>query len=110
AASALGLFFWPFFLPLLLAGVRTEAPPRGHSAAARRIQSAQAQLLAALSRAHGLAEEVLAPEIARIQGLTQSVELMESKAREMDELLATPEFNARAAQETLQDLQHRKVA
>ncbi len=101
--------FWPFYAPMLVGGQSEAAPPgvRLLSPVSARIQRAEAQLLAALGRAKGLAEEVLAPEVARVQGLSKALTAMEQRIHQMDQLLATPEFNAAGVRVLLGDLRAR---
>ena len=106
---ASGVVFWPLYAPFLL-GERTAQPTRTVSEAGGllpRIRSAEERLLAALSKVSGVAEEVLAPEVARVRGLASSLVAMAKRLEEMDEMLATPEFSAAAAESALADLQGR---
>ena len=100
-----GVLFWPFFAPLLLAGPaipmdarRSRAPGGSHFAAV------QQSLLTAMSGLKGVAEEVLAPELARVRGLADSVTAMEHRLEEMSRLLDTPEFDGKAAAAALEGL------
>lgn len=103
-----GVAFWPVFAPVLFAG-RARPPPQQRRATFRgRIEDAQAQLLEALGRVQGMAEMV-APELARVRGLAGSLEAMEERVGEMDEMLATPEFDAAVAQAALSDLGRRGI-
>src|SRR4051794_19764936 len=70
----LALLFWPCFAPLLLGGrpAPTE-PPRGDTPLDSRVAAIQTSLLTALTKLQGVAEEVLAPEIARVRGLSSSI-------------------------------------
>src|SRR5438876_11380707 len=69
ALVAGGVLFWPLLAPFVLAGPAARstahgAVPAGDGAEARllRIQEVQQQVLAALARPEGMAEEVLAPQ------------------------------------------------
>lgn len=113
---------WPLFAPLLLgeatragddpatgprpAGV-PDAPPAGPHP---RLADAQRQLLAALGRLEGLAEEVLAPEVARVHHLTASLEAMARRFEEMDALLSTPAFDPERIDGAIAELEGRGVA
>ena len=57
-----------------------------------------------------MAEEVVAPEVARVHGLAGSMTAMEQRVREMDALLATSEFDAAAAGAALAQLEARGLA
>lgn len=101
------LCFWPILAPGLLASraPRREQPPVVASTAlATRIAAAQEQLLSALGRMDGLAEEILAPEVARIRGLSGALHTMERRCSEMGALLATPEFDEARALALLAEL------
>src|SRR5438874_9491177 len=78
-----GLFFWPLFAPFLLA---TPKKPVG-----------QDRVLRALAHLDGLAEEVVAPEIARVRGMAGAMEAMSKRIAEMDAILAGPEMNESSA-------------
>src|SRR5437764_826471 len=95
------VFFWPLFAPSLLGGA-APAPARTLPA---RVGAVQAQLLSGLGGLRGLAEEVLAPELARVRGLDAAVAQMEQRLHEMDALLATSEFDPAAAQAALAALE-----
>jgi hypothetical protein len=102
--GAAGWVFWPFFAPLLLGSKRI---PAARGAFDARIRGAESQLVAALSRIRGVAEDVVAPEVARVHGLAGSMTAMEQRVREMDALLATSEFDGRAAAAALTQLEGR---
>jgi hypothetical protein len=106
-----GWVFWPLFAPVLLGGGsapartgsdRSSVPPR--SAFSPRIRAAEEQLLAALGKVEGLAEDVLTPEVARVRSVAGQMASMERRVTEMDELLKTAEFDAAVAQGALRDL------
>jgi hypothetical protein len=75
-----------------------------------RVGAIQAQLLTGLGGLRGVAEEILAPELARVRGLDGALAQMEQRLTEMDALLATPEFDPAAAQAALAALEARGVA
>ena len=103
-----GLFFWPVFAPFLLSpGKPPRQPPLPAQDA--RVQAAQDRILKALARLDGLAEEVVAPEMARVRGLAGAMGAMSRRIAEMDELLAGPELSEPAARAALQDLAARGV-
>ncbi len=100
-----GLVFWPLFASVLLG---SEAPRRD-PADSSRLARVQQSLLDGLERLRGLAEEVLAPEIARVRGLADAVHAMEHRLTEMEQILATPEMDRRAAESALTALSARGV-
>jgi hypothetical protein len=106
--GAAGLVFWPLFAPVLLRGKRRNSS--ASDAFDVRIRGAEAQLVAALSRIRGVAEELVAPEVARVHGLAGAMAAMEQRVREMDTLLATAEFDAAAASSALVQLESRGLA
>jgi hypothetical protein len=94
------VLFWPLYLPLLLA--RAAPPDAGTkptvcevrdemSAAIARVE---AELDAAFSSLDGWAEDVLAREMDRIGELRSAWNAQAARVREMDRLLAEPEFAA----------------
>jgi hypothetical protein len=119
AVRKVGLFllsscFWPLYAPSLLGGsgrVGRGRGPAGRAGAeglSERMQRAQAQVLAALDTAEGVAQAV-APDVARVRLLTGSVAAMERRVREIDELLSTEELDLGAAKEALAGLERRGV-
>jgi hypothetical protein len=121
----MALLFWPFFAPLLLGGThrhREMSTPNGASnsssagsmassgALGQRVQALQAQLLSGLEGLSDVAESVLAPEVARVRGLTGAVTQMERRLVEMDALLRTAEFDREAALAAVAALTTRNVA
>jgi hypothetical protein len=114
-ASFLGAaLFWPIFAPLMWSSPAAPAAPSARkpqpqSALSPRIRAAEEQLLAALGKVDGVAEDILAPEVARVRSVTGQLASMESRVAEMDALLASPEFNALGAQKALEDLAARGV-
>lgn len=94
---ATAVFFWPLYLPVLLARPQPELRPRAESLAAEpddmagAIAQVEAELDAALSSLDGWAEDVLAREKERIQELRTAWNAQAARIREMDRLLAMPE-------------------
>jgi hypothetical protein len=87
--------FWPLYLPLLLAPGRADrgAPsvaPQDDLAAA--IAQADAELDAALGSLDGWAEDVLAREKPRLRDLRTAWLAQAQRIRDMDRLLALPEY------------------
>jgi hypothetical protein len=86
--------FWPLYLPLLLTPTRPlgepTAPPADELAAA--IRQVDAELEAALNSLDGWAEDVLARERVRIRDLRTAWLAQADRIREMDRVLALPEF------------------
>jgi hypothetical protein len=103
-AIATAVPFWPIYLPLLLAGAgpasdgtpSREAEPV-HDEMAAAINQVDAELEAALSSLDGWAEDVLARERDRIQELRSAWTAQSERIREMDKLLARPDFAEAAA-------------
>src|SRR5207248_408057 len=94
---ALAVPFWPFYLPILLArdglaaseGAKS-AVPRDEMAAA--IGQVDAELEAALASLDGWASDVLAREKGRLHELRSAWTAQAERIREMDRLLALPEY------------------
>ncbi len=101
----LHLLFWPFFAPTLLSP--SPSPRHGPLPGVR---GAEGRLLDALARLDGVAEEVLSPEIARIEQLAHTLDGVEGRLQEMDALLGTAEFDEARAAALLEDLQGRGLA
>lgn len=107
ASFVVHTMLWPFFAPVLLGRAGGGAPaaptdPPGEAAAYDpRVRAAEARLTAALASLDGTAEEVLDPEVHRVRELTDSLARMAYRLAEMDELLATPEFDEARALDTL---------
>src|SRR5262249_46324212 len=99
--------FWPLFAPSLLArrsatGAAAAAAPTPYDG---RIRAAEEQLLAALAKVRGgIAEEALAPEVARLHALRGSLASMGRRLAEIDEVLASAEFDKGRMDATLRDL------
>lgn len=105
-----GTFFWPIFAPLLLsgsAGARSHPDDRPGLSFEARISAAEEQLLAALSKLTGIAQEALAPETARVGHLAGALKAMSTRLREIDDLLNAPEFDEHAAVAALRELTSR---
>jgi len=90
--------FWPLYLPLLLASRRRDAggppatPPPSHDGLAAAIGQVDAELEAALGSLDGWAEDVLARERGRIRDLRTAWLAQAQRIREMDRILALPEY------------------
>jgi hypothetical protein len=99
---ATAVAFWPLYLPMLLAkGARVRepsaiqtAPPDALTAAITQVDS---ELEAALNCLDGWAEDVLARETDRIRELRSAWLAQAQRIREMDQLLARPEYAAAPA-------------
>lgn len=105
------LLFWPCFAPLLLGGrTAPPEPPRVDTPLDSRVAAIQTSLLTALSKLQGVAEEALAPEMARVRGLSSSITAMEQRLVEMDRLLGAPEFDRSATEAALAALTQRGLA
>jgi hypothetical protein len=93
--------FWPMYLPILLAAPRQpsessraqllSAPEDDMSAA---ISQVDAELESALSSLDGWAEDVLARERDRIRELRDAWIAQAERVREMDRLLALPQYSS----------------
>lgn len=97
-AVALALPFWPFYLPLLLSARGLTASsafkpgiPSDEMAAA--IDQVDAELEAALASLDGWASDVLAREKGRLHELRNTWSAQAERIREMDRLLALPEYS-----------------
>jgi hypothetical protein len=94
------IFFWPIFLPMLLAPVTqppAEESPGGSPAGnademSVAIRQVDAELEAALGSLDGWAEGVLARERSRIHELRLAWTVQADRIREMDRLLGLPEY------------------
>src|SRR5262249_25148224 len=90
--------FWPLYVPLLLAGHRSVQEKRKADAPsatddmAHMIHQVDAELEAALNSLDGWAEGVLAREKDRIHELRTAWTNQSDRIREMDRLLALPEY------------------
>jgi hypothetical protein len=110
----LGALFWPLLAPTVLARSGKSSPPEGGPCpgagfeAPARIRAAEERLLSALAKVKGgVAEDVLAPEVARVRALGGSLGAMARRLREIDELLGSPELDEHGGQAALADLEAR---
>jgi hypothetical protein len=94
--TAASLVFWPLFLPLLLQKVQTrrsvpvDVPPADDLAKA--IAQVEAELNEALHSLRGWADEALHSHAGRLQALGRRWQAEAARIREMDRLLALPEY------------------
>ena len=94
--------FWPMFLPFLLRPPEANAlaresdskPPVVHDALAQSIDHVEAELNAALKSLDGWAEHLLSHEQDRFAELKSAWRQQAARVRELDDLLARPEFAA----------------
>jgi hypothetical protein len=96
-AVLLALPFWPFYLPILLARGGPDAgeppqPPAPCDDMAAAITQVDAELEAALASLDGWASDVLAREKDRLHELRSAWTAQAERIREMDRLLALPEY------------------
>lgn len=117
---------WPLFAPMLLGGreagatsaataAATSAPsPSGGGTGLKsglaldpRLRAAEERLLGALGCLGGVTHTLLTPEIERLRGLSGALGGLAKRLAEMDALLGSPEFDARQAAATLEDLLRR---
>jgi hypothetical protein len=102
---ATAVAFWPLYLPLLLAPRRTGAgspavaPPAARDDLAAAIAQVDAELEAALGGLDGWAEGVLVREKARLRDLRTAWLSQAARIREMDRVLALPEYAGESAPE-----------
>jgi hypothetical protein len=111
AGLIITLIFWPIFLPFLLGrpGASSVAAPGPRTEIDQRIDAVEDNLLGALSRLHGIAEDILAPEVERVRGLAGALHGMGRRLIEMDRLLATPEFSKTRTEALATELEERSV-
>ena len=96
----LAWMFWPIFLPVLLsgpgsaapAGPRPPLPPAPLDDMTTAIDQVDAELEAAWGSLDGWAEDVLAREKGRLHELRTAWTAQAARIREMDRLLALPEY------------------
>jgi hypothetical protein len=105
---ALSIPFWPLLAPFALAN--RAAPPGPAPSGDKRITAVQTEVMRALAQLGGLAEATLAPEVARVRGLTSALDGMSRRIAEMDELLASPQMATRAGDESITALRAQGVA
>lgn len=98
-AMVMAIPFWPLYIPLLLARKTSHPPtpagqpqPAPQDEMAGAIAQVDAELEGALGRLDGWAEDVLARERVRIQELRAAWIAQAERIREMDRLLALPEY------------------
>ena len=100
---ATAVLFWPLYLPVLLSSSRTgtagaaDAPPRDELTAA--IGQVDAELRTALEGLDGWAEEVLIREKVRLRDLSAAWFAQARRIREMDRVLAQPEYSGEVSSE-----------
>jgi hypothetical protein len=98
---ATALPFWPLYLPILLSPRSSaekkheKAPPLtvSEDEMSAAIAQVDAELEAALSSLDGWAEDVLAREKDRIRELREAWTVQAQRVREMDRLLALPQYS-----------------
>jgi hypothetical protein len=102
--------FWPLYVPILLAqnsppveATSPPVPPPPQDEMATAIAQVDAELEAALGSLDGWAEDVLAREKVRIQELRSAWTAQAERIREMDRLLALPEYALDAAEEPAEE-------
>ncbi|MDA1017350.1 MAG: hypothetical protein O3A00_23200 [Planctomycetota bacterium] len=96
--------FWPMFLPFLLrpteafeaASKTTRNAPAVHDSLAQSIDHVEAELNAALKSLDGWAEHLLSHERDRFAELKSAWRQQAARVRELDDLLARPEFAVEA--------------
>jgi hypothetical protein len=95
--------FWPLYVPMLLTSNRSgrerlaKAAPAPPDEMASAINQVDAELDAALDSLDGWAEDVLAREEEPIEELRAAWKAQSERIREMDRLLAQPEYRAEPA-------------
>jgi hypothetical protein len=97
--------FWPLLIPLLLLDTQAKARPGSPASA----PTGSSRLTVALAGLNGVADELALPDLARVRAHAGSIAALESRVREMDAMLQTPEFDRAAAERTLTDLAARGV-
>jgi hypothetical protein len=97
--GAAALLFWPFYAVLLF-----DPPPPKRGELETRIGEADRLLAAAVARLDGFASDILEPEVERIRRLAEPLRAMVRRLEEMDELLASPEFDRGRAEAKLAEL------
>ncbi|MFW5967710.1 MAG: hypothetical protein ACOCV2_09345 [Persicimonas sp.] len=110
SSFAARLVCWPFFAPLLLS---SDAPPPAdaaadarpvHDATAPRIDRAERHLIDALESLDGVAGELIEPQRVRVERLCKALRAMRARLDEMENLLASAEFDEERAEQTLRRL------
>jgi hypothetical protein len=106
--------FWPLFVPLLLAPVKSEKATSAHlphtasdeqDALSAAIAQVEAELDAALEGLDGWAEDVLNSEAHRLQELRTAWKLQAERIRQLDRLLAAPESRTDSLGEVSADVE-----
>ena len=104
------VLFWPLYLPILLRKTRAESDaaeihrpdPTPSDQMATAITQVEAELDTALNSLDGWVEDVLAEEHGRFSELRSSWHQQSARIRELDRLLAQPEFLATGAGENVE--------
>ncbi len=99
------MLLWPFFAPTLF-GERF-GPVTVAAAASRdedEISILGRQIVTALSRLDGVAEEVLAPEVERVRSLVAELSRMRRRTEEMAALRRSSEFDQEKIEASLENL------
>ena len=103
--TATAWIFWPFYVPLLLTHpkAREAAPPRAlplvsDDGISQAIDQVERELASALNSLDGWAEDVLSHEQPRLEELRSAWRAQAERIREMDHVLARPEFTRLPAQ------------
>jgi hypothetical protein len=95
---ATAVLFWPLYLPALLSSARmgtgrsSDVAPGREDELAAAISQVDAELAAALDGLDGWAEEVLIREKVRLRDLSAAWLAQARRIREMDRVLAQPEY------------------
>ncbi len=98
-AVATAVLFWPLYLPVLLSTGRkdsdepSDAPALVHDELTIAIRQVDTELAAALDSLDGWAEEVLLREKVRLRELSAAWLAQARRIREMDRVLAQPEYS-----------------
>jgi hypothetical protein len=97
--TATAWIFWPFYVPLLLArpksreaAVPRTSPSASDDGIAQAIEQVERELASALNSLDGWAEDVLSHEQPRLEELRSAWRAQAERIREMDQVLARPEF------------------
>jgi hypothetical protein len=92
---ATAVLFWPLYLPVLLASGRAEPgeSPPAQDDLTTAIRQVDAELGAALGGLDGWAEEVLIREKVRLRDLSAAWLAQAQRIRDMDRVLALPEYS-----------------
>jgi hypothetical protein len=97
--SATAWLFWPFYVPLLLARPKptktptaSKLPQATADGMSDAIEQVERELASALASLDGWAEDVLSHEEPRLEELRSAWRAQAERIREMDQVLARPEF------------------